>query len=206
MSNLGRVYPLSTLQNGSGIPSYGAFLGTAASAELIASINEQMGSTFFGTQFPDTTAAFMRDIVVPMQMQAQQIQMTAEILTNPDIIKPLIRAEDFLYVPPAMHEAIIMYAPVRDLLERGRISGFGFNPEYLPEEDVYQHILSSGRVEDISEAMDKDGMVKFRWSMHSDDPELNEDQVRSIRDTREAIDRMLAETEYDPTDWPNIRG
>lgn len=204
--NTGRVHALTMVQGSSGIPNYGAFLGTTASTELLASINEQAGSTFFGTAFQDTTAAFMRDIIVPMQAAVGQIRQVAEVLLNPDQIRPLICKEDFFAVPPSMQLPILMYAPVRDLFDRGRIEGFGYNTEYLPEVDIYAHILASGRVEDVAEAMDKDGVVRFHWEMHSDDPQLSGEQVRAIRDTREFIDQMLMNTEYDPTCWPNARG
>lgn len=202
----GRVHALTTMQGSSGIPNYGAFLGSSASSELLASINEQAGSTFFGTTFQDTTAAFMRDIIAPMQAAVGQVRQVAEVLLNPDHIRPLIRPEDFWIVPPCMQLPILLYAPVRDLFDRGRVEGFGYNADYLPEEDLYAHILASGRVEDVGAAMDKDGMVRFHWEMRSDDPELSEDEIRSIRTTRENIDRMLASTDYDPTSYPNSRG
>ncbi len=206
MSFQGRVHPLTTIQNSNGVPNYGAFLGTAASAELISVINEQAGSTFFGTHCPDTTAAFMQSIILPIQLAAEQIKTNTEVLLNPDIIRPLIQYDDFRYIPGQMQLPILLYAPVRDLYDRGRIEGFGYHHDTLPQEDVYAHILASGRVEDVGEAMDSDGMVLFHWEMSSDDPHLDEEQKAAIRDTREVIDRMLYETSYDPTSWPNERG
>jgi len=195
-----------TVLSGTAFPSYGAFLGTSASSELLTQISEAQGSTFFGSTYADTTAAFMRDVITPIRMVAQQVTTTAQILMDPDVIRPLLKPEDFAHIPSEMQLPILLYAPVRDLFDRGRIEGFGYTSDYLPEEDVYANILASGRVEDVLSAMDKNGMVNFQWRMCSDDPHLDEHQVRAIRDTRETIDRMIAETDFDPTCWPLGRG
>jgi hypothetical protein len=177
-----------------------------ASAEVISSINEQVGSTFFGTHYADTTAAFMQNFIVPLQIAAEQISTNVKVLLRPDVIRPLLREEDFAQVPASMQLPILLYAPVRDLFDRGRVEGFGFNPEYLPEEDVFAHILAAGRIEDVGAAMDANGVVKMNWTMWSDDPLLTGEEKSAIRDTREYIDRILANTSYDPTSWPNERG
>ena len=131
-----------------------------------------------------------------------QFAQKVNILMNPDIFRPLLTQEDFAAVPPCMYEAIVMHPPVKELLKQGRISGFGFDPDFLPEEDVFGRLINNGVCKDVLGSADENGKVTLTWEFHSTDPELSFGELDAIEATRDAIEKLLENTQYDPTDYP----
>jgi hypothetical protein len=107
-------------------------------------------------------------------------------------------------IPTCMQEGILAFEPIKTLFEQHRIFGFGF--ESAPEEDVYGRLINNGRIDDIAEAMDKDGMVEFEWTWKSTDPDYTFEDLDNMEATREWLEKFLEETNIDPTDYPNVRG
>lgn len=200
----------ATAPTSMGSISAGALLGTTGTSELVSSINSSLGGSNFlsglSQTFHDIRNSFMENVIRPIQMGRQAISKRVNLLLNPDVIRPLIEEADFRSVPPSMFLPIVMYPPVRSLLEQGRISGFGFDPDNLPEEDVYGRLINNGTVDDVLGAADKDGQVWFTWEWWSTDPDLSFDELGAIERTREAISQILANTLFDPTDYPEERG
>ena len=190
--------------------SAGALLGTTGTSDLVSSINASLGSSRFLAGLPQTFHdihnTIMVNMIQPIQMGVEALSKRVNALLNPDFIRPLITEEDFKSVPPSMYLPIVLYAPVRTLLEQGRVNGFGFDHKHLPEEDVYGRLIDNGTVDDVSAAADKDGHVWFTWEWLSTDPNLSFGELAAIEDTRTAISRMLATTLFDPTDYPEERG
>lgn len=194
----------------SDIPSPGALLGTSGSANLIQAINDSFGSaSFFGSAqdiYAATSNAFIQNIVKPIQQMGQQVTHLTRSLLNPDEFRPLIELDDFRYVPPCMQLPILMYAPVRQALEEGRVSGYGFDPENLPDEDVYGRLIDNGYVEDVFETCGDNTACDLTWHWKSDDPDLSISEIEAIQETRRRIDYILQETPWDPTDIRTERG
>jgi len=190
--------------------SAGALLGTTGSSDLVSSINASFSNSTFlsglSESFHDIRNSFMQNVVRPIQIGRQAIASRVNRLLNPDMIRPLIKEEDFQSVPPSMYMPIVLYPPVRRLLEQGRISGFGFDPDHLPEEDVYGRLINNGTVYDVLGSADKDGNVWLTWEWCSLDPNLSFDELDAIEKTRETIARILSNTMFDPTDYPCERG
>jgi len=190
--------------------SAGALLGTAGTAQLIQSINDSLsGASFYDSAqdtFRDIRNSFITNIVQPIQQAAQKVSNLVITLTNPDTIRPLITNDAFLVVPPSMYEAIVMYPPLRHLLEQGRIAGFGFDPEYLPKEDVWGRLISNGVVENVLDNVDADGKIWFTYEFHSTDPIVSFEELDAVEETRAHIDWILANTYLDPTDINEERG
>lgn len=193
------------------VPSPGSLLGTEGTADIIRSINLNMGMDhgFFGSVndvFQAGRQAFVQNIIEPIRRVTTQLKNTAAKLLRNDVIVPLVTIEDFHYVPPKMHMPILMYEPVRALHAEGRIDGFGYNAEDLPTEDVYGRLISNGRVDDVRAAMDKTGTFEVHYCFDSMDPELSFEELDYIDTTRQAIDELLANTSVDPTNAPMTRG
>ena len=194
----------------SDIPTPGALMGTTGSAQLIQSINESFGaSSFFGSAkdiYASVSNAFVENVVRPIQEMGHTLKHMSRTLMNPDEYRPLLTLEEMRYTPPCMQLPIVMYAPVRKLLEQGRISGYGYDPDNLPEEDVFGRLCSNGLVEDILEACGDNDACDLFYEWHDDDPDLTLDEIAAIQETRAAVDYILESTLFDPTDPTSERG
>ena len=190
--------------------SAGALLGTTGTSELIASINESlMGSNFVSNikdTFHEIRNSFFENVIKPIQKGKNEVIQLANVLMNPDVIRPLIDIIDFKAIPPVMYEPIIMFPPVRTLLEQGRINGFGFDPDFLPQEDVWGRLINNGVCEDVLSNVDENGEVWLSWEFQSTDPDHTLEELDAIDLTRQAILRILETTDLDPTDISEERG
>lgn len=190
------------------MPSASALLGTAAGSEILQEINSRIGATFIGTRYNEVDNAFMRNVIMPTRQALQVAQKTVAVLSNQDLIVPLDTIDAFEEVPSSMYLPILLYPPVRSLLERGRVDGWGIDPSLLPEGDAYGRLINNGRIEDLQTALNAspDGCVEFVSTWTSDDPDLSFDDLDAIEITRNTIDRILQDTEYDPTNIESVRG
>jgi len=109
--------------------------------------------------------------------------------------------------PLCMELPILLYQPVRDLFERGRVEGYGFNVESLPDEDFYGRLIDNHYVPDVLAAMDDEGYFESSSLTFSDDIVLTLDEQDAIRATRAYIlEQVLEMTDRDPTAISQIRG
>lgn len=192
------------------MPSVGMLTGTTGAAQMLEAINASYGPTSYfdsvHNPYRDIAERWHREVLAPLQATANQLTVVGAALFSPDRIVPLLRLEDFAHVPASMHLAILTHAPVRRLLEQGRIDGFGYAPEHLPDEDVHGRLINNGRVSDILAHVDPaTGYAPLVWHWKCDDPELSIEEIDYIEQTRRTVDRLLAETDYDPTCYPNSR-
>lgn len=200
--------PITSLSVGA--VSAGSLLGTTGTSALLSSINDSLGgSSFFGSVhdgFRDIRNSFVENIVRPIQQAAVAMQSVVNILMNPDTIRPLVNGEDLRAIPPCMYEPIIMFPPVRLLLNQGRISGFGYDPEKLPEEDTWGRLINNGCVHDVLANVDADGDVPVDYEWRSTDPNPSFEELDAVELTRSFIFKLLETTTLDPTDYPFDRG
>lgn len=189
------------------LPTPGALLGTQGTRDIIDRINSSMnmGQEFFGSVndlFQKGRSVFMQSTIEPIRNITYNLTQTANKILKNDVIIPLKKEKDFTFVPPCMQEPIIMYEPVRKLFEQGRVSGFGFDPDNLPEEDVWGRLINNGVVESVFESMDDDGRVELNYTWYVSDPDPSFEELDYVETTRHAIDKMLANTDFDPTCYP----
>lgn len=189
------------------MPSLGAMIGNTHSSEVLERLNMASGGgVIFGQpgdpvrdRYQALTSVLMDNLNLADSVMAKTRQMIAE----PEKMIPITSAEAVRTMPPCMKLPFVMYEPVRTLLQAGRIDGFGIDPRFLPEEDVYGRLISNGKA-DIS-AGDKE----FVWEWKTDDPNLTEEDLEAIELTRGWIDSWLVKemepggTYRDPTDPSN---
>lgn len=192
----------------SSAPSPGALLGTTGTQELVQQINNNLGmaSNFFGSVddiFAKGRQAFIQNIVEPIRQVGNTIKGVTNKLLKNDVIMPLIEENDYAYVPPAMHMPILLYEPMRNLHDQGRIYGFGYDPANMPTEDVYGRLINNGTV-DLAKDMESDGTITFIHEWDTDDPDLSHEELSYIEQTRRYLDEIIEQRKFDPTDYPNM--
>lgn len=196
------------------LPTPADLLGTTGTRETIELINREIGGGgYFGSEadpFRTGYKTFMTQVIEPIRNAAFYVAATAKKLMDPDQIKPIVTMDDLERIPPSMHLPILTYQPVRSLLKAGRIDGFGYTIDQLPEEDVYGRLINNGTTSlHIDDYRDhKEELIEYtlEWEWASDDPDLSFDEMDYIADTRAFLDYVLEHTDVDPTDAPSLRG
>lgn len=189
-----------------GIVSSGALLGTSGTKDILDGISESFGmnTDYFGSVddvFSARRESFISTHIDPILQQSVFVEGVIEKIEQPDEFVPITNENDLLHIPPCMHVAILCDPVVKDLLEDERIDGFGIEAKDLPKNDPYNNLLS-GYVEDITEAWDENGTVEYVCTFDEMDPELSDDEIDHLRDTREYIREVIEKTYKDPTKYP----
>jgi len=195
------------------MPSIGMVLGSVGSAEIINEINEQMNNSHFFNQDEDIFAnkrkEFIDSLIKPINENVLKLKNVLNEVQNPNEnkIRPLISEEDFKNVPPCMHLPILTYTPIKKLLNKGRIYGFGYDAENInKQEDVYDRLINNGKVDNISsDTLPDNGYIYHEEIIKSEDPILSFDELDMIEETRKFIDKLLKKKK-DPTDFLNPIG
>lgn len=193
----------------SSMPSPGALLGTSGGSELIQSINDSIGNTEWfesaRNAFAPMHNAFLQNVVNPIRQTMTALSSTVTSYLNPDVFRPLVQENDLVSIPPCMHIPILMAPAVQHLHEQGRIDGFGYDPDTLPYEDVHGRLLQNGHIENaLSEPpSDNPNYHPMVYIWDSNDPQLDDEEIEAIRDTREFIETYIRETGIDPTAYSN---
>ena len=187
------------------IPGIGSMLGTNHSPAVLERLQAQSGGqVIFGQEgdpIADRYRAMCDLIHKHFDIANQAMERVRETIVNPNVFRPIECEEDLYNVAPCMQEAIITYEPIRQLIEDGRIYGYGVKPENLPEEDVYGRLINNGKVKTDSKELE--------WMWKTDDPQLTETDLEAIEQTRGWIDayltmQMQPDGDYkDPTDPSN---
>ena len=197
----------------SAVPSVGALLGSRGNAELLQAINRNLGSTSFFGSTDDKYAAqhrsFIQRFIDPIREANRQIVNLSTRLVSADMYKPLLTPEDLRNCPPCMMVPILTYQPVYTLLKQGRISGWGYEPENLTD-----------AVEQFDRLIDTNGVINYGIDkpnsdneyrdvdvfVYGIDPDITFEDRCAIEETREYVDKILNESELDPTDIDYLRG
>jgi len=203
------------------IPTIGSFLNTAVPQEILNSISS-VAST--NVSLPPNIAEFIEagrqkfinDIINPLKETLGIVRKKINIqLDDANTIRPLTSLEDLINPPPVMILPIVTFKPIRKLLEEGRIDGYGINPQYLPEEDVYDRLINNGKVDDIlnsllpkknKETDETEYYIIHRNVITSEDPDLTFEELDAIEETREFLLEVLRTTQVDPTNPSKMRG
>jgi len=207
---------LRSVMTFSDIPPMSVILGNGGSQAFLQTLNSgYSGSSIFGTardMFGDIHNKFVREVVEPARQAIQRVRDTIKVYDDPDFntIRSLTKIDDLANVPPMMHLPILTYGPVRKLLLEGRISGYGYDVNSIPEEDVFGRLIDNGRVDMgkwIAEGADFKHLPDIISEVHPlTDPDLSEEQLEAIENTRKLIDKVLSDTTKDPTNINDDRG
>lgn len=207
MFNVSRAVTLNAL------PSISSLLGTTGGRSVTEMINNQFGnSSFFesaGNVFKKGKDLFVQNFVDPIREMASSLKDLTRTLNIPkeDVMIPLTSEKDFIDIPPCMYLPILLHEPVMDLFKQGRIFGFGYNYEFVKnQEDVYGRLVDNGRITDVASAIDENGFAEFKYEYKSTDPDLSWDQLDIIEQTRNYVDELILKTKKDPTDILSDRG
>ena len=187
-----------SLQMLSMIPSIGSMLGTGHSAAVLEKLQSQSGGQVIFGQEGDPVAeryqSMCRLINEQLASANQALAQVRQSVLCPNEYVAIQSIDDLYNVAPCMQEAIVMYRPVRELLEDGRISGYGISPSNLPNEDVYGRLINNGRTDTTTKK-------ELEWYWRTDDPKLTEADLEAIEQTRGWIDRFLLEQMEVGGDW-----
>lgn len=157
----------------------------------------------------------MQNCIQPLYQSIQQLSHVAEAMVGLDAIVPLRDIQAFAAVPNAMRIPILCHPGVQELLASGRIDGWGYLPEDLPQwhsddalpgANPYQRLIDNGFVESLGSAIDDAGNFTVKARINMSDPYLTQDDKESLRITYRIVDQILAETNLDPTSITNMRG
>ena len=195
------------------VPSTSSLLGARGTNELISSINKSLGATsFFGSEndrYAQQHKSFMTNYIEPIRRANAQIFNISNRLVNRDCIRPLTTNKDLSECPPCMMPALLTYEPVYKLLGQGRISGWGYEYDNLRSaKEQYDRLIEKNGV--CYYGMDEVADDGDYWSettiYHGSDPELSIEDRIAIQDTRDFIEKILKDTELDPTSLSDLRG
>jgi len=196
---------INPLSIGGMVPSVSAMLNKAVGTEIISSINERWGGgqTFFGSSndvFANRYQYFLDNVISNCDQSLLAIQ-TAERMMAPNMMTdllPLETVEEFADVPSWLMIPILTSPTVRPLFEKGKVHGFGLDPNQdLPEEDFAGRLISNGRV-----SVQAGGMAPthFEYHWHDGDPDYSSEVLDVIRQTRKFADAWFKEIAFRPAD------
>lgn len=196
------------------IPSLGTLLGTAIPNNIINSINLSLGKT--SNQFKKISNVvekgrneFFNKIIKPLKAVKSKFDKLDFRSNQMKKFKLIESTEDLLNIPLSMHMPILLFKPIRNLLEQGRINGYGYNPEFLPKEDYYDRLINNGKVKDLSSSLkkiDNKYYTEFKWIFKSEDPDLSDEDLDIIHQTRKYLKELLETSKIDPTSPLELRG
>lgn len=210
------MQPLNLIDLPSAIP-LSCFMGSTGMQDVIDHMNSrwntQGSGVIFGEGvFGDRYRAFT-DLVSSRQSNTiRMVEKAIQSVTCPDMFQYISCVEDLERVPPCMYVPLLTHAPMRKLLEEGRISGWGVNIGELPEEDICGRLINNGRIDTADEEWRKDKERGVSYIFKSDDPDYTIEQLNMIETSRAFIDSYLEEQlgpggdNLDPTDLPNVMG
>lgn len=187
-------------------PSFGALLGSAGSASVLAAFNNESGGVIFG-QANDPYASryqnFIQQIYGAVEATNKLVHQTAEKLFNRDKVKRIQSEEDLNAIPPCMQYGILTYAPIRAYLENDLIYGFGIDASDLPKEDTVGRLINNGTIKVGDPAV---ASTEITWEYRTGDPEFSFDQLYDFDVSREYVLRtikaqLMNGERRDPTDW-----
>lgn len=190
-------------------PTLGDLVGTIGSTEMIKNFNSQWGNSgviFGGTGDPykanySNLQNVLNNTIIPTQQRFAELE---EAASRP-VYKAITSEEELRDVDDNMKLPILLYQPVRELFEKDKIYGYGFNKDYLPPDDMYDRIIKN-----FSAEYSKDHVPEWIVAEHSTiDPDLTDDDVDAIAETRNFLDGWLKDQlevggrRTDPTDIDN---
>jgi len=190
------------------IPTPGALFGLNGSAAVLEHFNNNRGASFFGTaqdRYAQVFHEFTEHIWKPLDAGIKMVASTVNAIINPDVFRPLWNVEELKSTPFCMQLPILYFEPVRELLESGRVHGYGYSPTDIVGEDKWGRLIANGTI-DHTTKRDENGNHIITEIYMSGDPVLSSDELDAIDDTRRFIADLIRTTDIDPTNVEFVRG
>ena len=199
-----QVHSLQTL---SIIPNIGSMLGTGHSRSVLEQLQaESGGQVIFGQESDPIADRYrnLQNIINTQLLEADMaIRKTSDAIFNDQSYSRVESVDDLYTVSAAMQDVIVTHPTVRDLLNEGRIYGYGIDPKTLPKEDTYGRLINNG----VATSIEPEKELVWEWA--STDPKLTDEDLDNVKFTREWLDEFLYEQMkpggdmIDPTDPSN---
>ena len=205
---------LSAIQDVDFMPSIGSMFGSTGNDAMLSRLSSQggAGGVVFG-HAGDPMASrynkFRNTISNVVSNTIDKISNTYDVIMRRD--KPVLLSDEsgFTKIPECMKIPLLTHAPIRELLSKSEISGFGIKEEWLPEEDVVGRLISNGYVEQsMNFKTSKYEFPEYAEEIYrSDDPDFDDDQLEIINSSRkymeQYIERQLSDDgeSLDPTNF-----
>ena len=190
------------------VPSLGSIMGSTGSQAVLQAFNQESGSgVIFGQAsdpYQNRYNNFMGTVFGLVDKTAKVVRNAANILFDRDVIKEIDSEEKLSTIPTCMHVAIVTYQPIREVLDKGLIHGFGIDPKYLPKEDAVGRLIDNGKFT-WTQGEPKPEYIEYHFK--STDPVYEVEDLEKIETSREFIAKVLMEQmmpgseRKDPTDW-----
>lgn len=186
----------------------GSLIGSTASDSLLHSLKSKFNSSYNNVNdiFQQEKKLFVNRFVNPIRKAITTIKNVTRELVCSDAVKPIIDEKGLSNIPHCMHESILLYKPVYELLKEERIFGFGYDVGDLRVDDPYERMIDNGLCEGVDFKLEHNLDVECISIWKDDDPDITLKEIDYIAETRDYINTILKDTRFDPTDYPNNRG
>lgn len=189
------VAPLAEIDT---IPSLMAVIGSTQSQSVLDAINARYGGTA-SVAFGQTTNPMNEDYRNFMSLVHNKIEKADNIIreVTQSILYPehwrVIDTEEALAAAPAcMQPALLMTPGVFELFKENKLSGWDWDPDTFPNEDVYGKQLNNGKI--IIDPRDPSILpeyVESEWNSAETDFELTDEQQEILEKSREYLIKLV---------------
>ena len=197
------------------VPSMSALLGAQGSQKLLEHINPQMGNSYFGStvdKYQSQYNNFLTTYIEPIREANAFIKIAVDKLYDVDTIRPIETYDDLRNIPSSMVLPLLTYNPLYKLLKQGRIDGWGFIADNLEDtkESMDRLIDKNGTVELMFDEpiRSENGVDTYVASSEvwSYETPYSLEEREYIWNARTFIQKVLDETDLDPTNIDQMRG
>lgn len=207
------MYVASLIEVGA-MPTTEALFAGGGSQKVVEKFNQEWagsGGVIFG-QTGDPRAnqfnRFQEAVTLMHQRTTDLICSTADFIRDSNKIRRVVEESHLNAVPECMQMPILMYKPIRDMFEQGRLDGWGIDPVILPSEDFIGRLIKNGTAE---ETLNEEGELEMpeylEWEWVSTDPYLDIEEIEFLEESRIFVDNFIQEQlgpegeMKDPTDY-----
>ena len=185
------VHPLTSVMT---MPDAGMLLGTTAPRHILESINEKFGGGVafggVGDMFAEAYTKFNQAFVQASNTTLDMLQKAKSLIINKEQYGLIASEDDLLTVPPCMYYPLLTYEPIREFHANDRIDGWGVDPDLLPDDDPFDHVIKCGLMETDEHGKFPD---KVYWTWTTDDIPLTMDEKDIILESRRYMENFLAQ-------------
>ena len=118
---------VTVVRSASIMPTMGMLMGNSVGREVWQQFDNQEYVSYFGEDFDRIRGDFHDKYLTPLESVRLELAGTINRISNPNHFRVLDSIEALSATPLCMELPILLYQPVRDLFERGRVEGYGFN-------------------------------------------------------------------------------
>jgi hypothetical protein len=184
------VHPFTQINS---MPDAGMLLGNMVPQHILDEFNSRYSG---GVQFGGANDLFAQGYRVFNEAFVQVTNKTRELLNKARVLVNSLETfqyirsvDDLVAVPPCMYEPILTYDPIREFHANDRIDGWGVDPESLPDNDPYEHVLNYGYMETDPVTGTLPDKVEWLWT--TDDPDWNMQECDKLFESRRYIETFL---------------